>query len=87
MTSYVVRESIEVFNRGSVYLVDEIIVEQQPKPVRLDDADVMASVRVGAAMDDHRCEIIHSVWVDGIVGLKIIETIKQSEGCHLITCN
>lgn len=50
--------------------------------MRLHDADVMASVSVAAAVDYNSHEIIHSIWVDCVVGLKVKTRDKfVSFGC------
>ena len=64
------RQSEEILDGRWLDLVNYVVVEDQPEAARLDDGDVVTSVRAGAAVDDDGHEVIHAIWVDGIIRLK-----------------
>ena len=64
------RQSEEILDGRRLDFVDDVVVEDQPEAARLDDGDVVTSVRAGAAVDDDVHEVIHAIWVDGIIRLK-----------------
>lgn len=70
MASDVARETVEILDCGCINLVDHVVIEEQPEAMWLDDADVVTAVGVGSAMDDDGHEIVHSIGIDCIVGLK-----------------
>ncbi len=49
--------------------IDDVVIEEKPESVALDDADVVAAVRPRAAMDDDSDQVVQSLWVHRVVRL------------------
>ena len=61
-------KTIEIFYGGRVYLINNVVIKDEPEPVGLDNRDVVASVWSGTTMDHNGDQVVHSVRVDRVIG-------------------
>lgn len=60
-------EAVEVLNGRSLDFVNHVVIEEQPKPVTLDNAYVMATIRARAAVYDDCGQIVEPIRIDSVV--------------------
>ncbi len=62
--------------------VDDVVIKYEPQSARLDYGDVVTPVGAGSTVDHHGHQVVHTVWVDGIIGLKTFYVLVNVAGTH-----
>lgn len=73
-------EAVTERQKKSVAYINHIVVEQQPKSVTLYNANVVAPVRAGPAVDHHGHQVVQAVRVDGVVRLEKKKAFRNTQG-------
>lgn len=63
-----------------VAYINHIVIKQQPKSVTLHNANVVAPVRAGPAVDHHGHQVVQAVRVDGVVRLEKRKAFRKTQG-------
>lgn len=67
-------EAVEVFDGGWFNFINDVIIEEQPQSVALNDTEVVASVDACPAVHHHRHQVEQTVGIDGVIA-----RVKYSE--------